>query len=89
MLEKTTFIPAWLCAAMALFFAAPATAYIGPGSGLGAFGVLAGALAALGLAVVGFFWYPLKRWFARDNEAEATDVEEPEEPPLVDSQQGN
>ncbi len=49
---------------MLLVLAAPqALAYIGPGSGLGAFGIFLGAVGALALAVVGFFWYPLKRWY--------------------------
>jgi hypothetical protein len=36
-------------------------AYIGPGTGLGAFGTVIALTAAILLAVVGFVWYPLKR----------------------------
>lgn len=57
-----------------LTLALPAQAYIGPGSGLGAFGVLAGMLAAIGLAIVGFFWYPLKRLLGKSDQ-EPTEAE--------------
>ncbi|MCZ0814346.1 MAG: hypothetical protein ACQEVT_17910 [Pseudomonadota bacterium] len=48
-------------------FAAAATlpqaaqAYIGPGAGLTALGTVIALILALGLAIVGFVWYPLKR----------------------------
>ncbi|MFP4406409.1 hypothetical protein [Rhodosalinus sp.] len=38
-----------------------AQAYIGPGAGLTALGTVLALVLALGLAVVGFVWYPLKR----------------------------
>lgn len=38
-----------------------AHAYIGPGLGLGAVGVVLGLLFSVGLAVLGLFWYPAKR----------------------------
>jgi membrane associated rhomboid family serine protease len=41
--------------------AAPAQAYIGPGLGVGAIAAFFGALLAALLAVLGFFWYPIKR----------------------------
>ena len=44
-----------------LFAAMPAFAYVGPGAGLTAIGSLVALLAAVGLAVVGFVWYPIKR----------------------------
>ena len=41
--------------------ATDAHAYIGPGAGLSAIGALVGVLAAVGFAIVGFVWYPIKR----------------------------
>jgi hypothetical protein len=49
-----------LAATLALAPAA-ASAYIGPGAGISAIGSALALLAALGLAVVGFVWYPVKR----------------------------
>jgi hypothetical protein len=40
-------------------------AYIGPGGALSAIGAALALLAAVGLALVGFVWYPLKRLLAR------------------------
>lgn len=52
-----------LCAAMlALCFAAsPAQAYLGPGSGLTALGSIIALLGVIGLGILGFLWYPVKR----------------------------
>ena len=44
-----------------LFAAVPAYAYVGPGAGLTAIGSLVALFAAVGLAIVGFVWYPVKR----------------------------
>jgi hypothetical protein len=44
--------------------ASPASAYIGPGAGLGAIGAVIALFAAVLLAVVGFVWYPIKRLVA-------------------------
>jgi hypothetical protein len=38
-----------------------ALAYIGPGLGLGALGVVLGIVFSVFLAIVGIFWYPIKR----------------------------
>jgi pilus assembly protein TadC len=46
----------------------PAHAYIGPGLGLGAIGAFLGALFAGLLAILGFFWYPIKRLRRRRRE---------------------
>lgn len=39
----------------------PAAAYIGPGLGAGAIGMILGVLASIGLAIFAIFWYPIKR----------------------------
>lgn len=46
-------------------FPATAAAYVGPGAGLSALGAIFALFAALGLAVVGFVWYPVKRLLQR------------------------
>lgn len=56
-----------------LLFALPMTAahaYVGPGVGLGAIGVLIGVLASLVLAVVGIVWYPIKRLLKKRKKAQ-------------------
>jgi hypothetical protein len=45
--------------------AAPAAAYVGPGAGLSAIGVLLALIATVLLAVIGFVWYPLRRLFRK------------------------
>jgi hypothetical protein len=57
-------------AIMSASVAAPAHAYIGPGAGLSAVGTALALLAACFLAVVGFVWYPIKR-FMRGAKARA------------------
>ncbi len=39
----------------------PVSAYVGPGAGLSALGALLALLAAIVVAIFGFFWYPIKR----------------------------
>jgi hypothetical protein len=45
------------------FYTGNAEAYVGPGLGLGVIGALFGAIATVILAIIGLFWYPLKRLF--------------------------
>lgn len=49
------------CCALSWMPINEAHAYIGPGLGLGAVGVVLGLLLSVGLAVLGLFWYPAKR----------------------------
>jgi hypothetical protein len=44
-----------------LFYPLPAAGYVGPGLGLGAVGVILGILFSVFLALLGIFWYPIKR----------------------------
>ena len=53
-----------------LFGALPAFAYVGPGAGLTAIGSLVALFAAVGLAIVGFVWDPIKRLRRRRQSAE-------------------
>ena len=59
-----------IIALMALLLAmeAPAFAYVGPGSGLAFLGSLVALLGAIGVAIVGFVWYPVKRLMRRRRE---------------------
>jgi membrane-bound ClpP family serine protease len=50
-----------LAAIVGAVFAAPAYAYLGPGTGLTAIGTVLALIAAVFLAIVGFVWYPVKR----------------------------
>lgn len=52
-------------AGLALLSAPAAHAYVGPGAGLSAIGVLVALIGAIALAIVGFVWYPLKRLFRK------------------------
>jgi hypothetical protein len=48
-------------ALVVLLSAEPALAYVGPGSSLGAVGVVFGLIGTLFLSLVSFIWYPVKR----------------------------
>ncbi|WP_260925801.1 hypothetical protein [Novosphingobium sp. 9] len=49
----------------ASLMASPAQAYVGPGSGLGAIGVVFGVIGTVFLSLVSLVWYPLKRGYRR------------------------
>lgn len=49
-----------------------ALAYVGPGAGLSALGSLFSLLAAVGLAIVGFIWYPIRRLLRRFSSKETS-----------------
>ena len=40
----------------------PVFAYVGPGLGLGALGAILGVVFSIFLALLGIFWYPIKRF---------------------------
>jgi O-antigen/teichoic acid export membrane protein len=44
-----------------------AYAYVGPGLGLGAIGAFIGMVVAIFLAIVGVFWFPIKRMLIKFN----------------------
>ena len=58
-----------------------AFAYVGPGLGLGAVGAIFGVIFTIILAIIGVFWYPLKRMYKKKK----LDHEESEE--LRDNEQ--
>lgn len=51
-----------------------ASAYIGPGMGLGAIGVVVGIFFALVLALVSIIWYPIKHLWKRLMKDKSTTV---------------
>jgi hypothetical protein len=62
MMRKISFIPLFLAL---LVLPQVAQAYIGPGAGITVFGTVIALGAAVLLALVGFIWYPLKRFRAK------------------------
>jgi hypothetical protein len=50
-----------------LFYIDTAAAYVGPGLGLGVIGALVGVIVTVLLALLGIFWYPLKRMLKKNN----------------------
>ena len=48
-----------------LLFPLSAWAYVGPGAGVGTITVVLGVIASVFLAIVGIFWYPLKRFIKK------------------------
>jgi hypothetical protein len=61
-ISRSTFLTLTACIAALLLSPAPVYAYIGPGAGLTAFGALIALVAGLLFAVVGFIWYPIRRF---------------------------
>lgn len=53
--------------------ASPALAYVGPGLGLATIGAIIGGLAAVVLAIVGVFWYPIRSMMKKRKAAAAPD----------------
>jgi hypothetical protein len=47
----------------------PAHAYVGPGVGLSALGLILGILTSIFLAILGLFWYPIKRFIRKFRKA--------------------
>ncbi|MCB2190595.1 MAG: hypothetical protein KQI62_03470 [Deltaproteobacteria bacterium] len=52
-------------AALLLLLPGTAQAYVGPGLGLGAIGAILGVIFSVILAILAFFWYPIKRLFGK------------------------
>ncbi|MBU4277290.1 MAG: hypothetical protein KKC30_11155 [Proteobacteria bacterium] len=50
-------------AALLVLLPGTAQAYVGPGLGLGAIGAILGVIFSVILAILAFFWYPIKRLF--------------------------
>ena len=62
-----------LLALTALFFSTGLEAYVGPGAGVGVIGAIVGVLLAVIMAILGIFWYPIKRMFKKKESDETLD----------------
>jgi len=62
---------------IALLLAAPqgAEAYIGPGAGIAAIGTVIALIGGILLAILAFFWYPIKRLLAKIKQKRMNDQE--------------
>ena len=61
---------------LALFLmAGNAGAYVGPGLGVGVIGAVVGIILAVFFAIVGLFWYPIKRALKKKGKPESVDDE--------------
>ncbi len=58
----------------------PAYAYLGPGAGLSAIGSLVALVAAVLFAIVGFLWYPIKR-FIKSNKKKSENISNTQDEP--------
>ena len=76
-----------LVAVALLIFASPAHAYMGPGGALTAIGTILALLAAVFMAVLGFFWYPIRRMLRRRRESAEEDEESSDDAPEDSSKQ--
>lgn len=64
--NRSRVLPAALvAAAVALLLPEAAHAYGGPGSVISGIGALLAAIAAVGAALFGFFWFPMKRLYQK------------------------
>jgi len=61
---------------LALLAPVTAHAYIGPGAGISAIGSLLALIAAVLLAIVGFVWFPMKRFMKGRRKAQPEAINE-------------
>lgn len=64
-----------VAATFLILTAAPASAYIGPGAGITAIGTVLALIGAVLLAIVGFLWYPIRRYL-RNRRAKQAELAE-------------
>lgn len=66
---------------LALLLLVPGTAlaYVGPGLGVGVIGAILGLIGMVILAVLGLFWYPIKRLFKKGQDDEKKDEDSAED----------
>ena len=76
-----------LIAIALLAFSGEANAYVGPGLGVGVIGAIVGVFLTIIMAIVGIFWYPIKRMFKKgDDEETLEDAEQKAESTAADEQ---
>lgn len=59
-----------------LFYSSNAQAYVGPGLGAGAIAVIGGIILSVLMAIIGIFWYPIKRLFKKKDDQESLEAAE-------------
>ena len=59
-----------------ILFSSNAQAYVGPGLGVGVIGAIVGVVGAILMAIIGVFWYPLKRLFGKGDDDESLEDED-------------
>ena len=69
----------FLVAAVILLFPGTASAYIGPGIGVGTIGVMLGLLVSVFLAFAAVIWHPVKQLFKRKKKGENDQDKKPVE----------
>lgn len=57
-----------------LTFGTPMLAYLGPGGALSGLGAILSLAGAVLLAIIGFLWYPMKRWLRSRRASSAPDA---------------
>ena len=78
-MKTTLFRSIILAIILTVYVPQVAFAYIGPGSGLSAIGAFFALLTAILVAILGFFWYPIKRLLNKNNPIEPDQVKSKEE----------
>ena len=61
-----------------LFYPTSAQAYVGPGLGAGTIAAITGVLLSIVMAIIGVFWYPIKRLFKKGKDDETLEETEPQ-----------
>ncbi len=59
-----------------LLYSSNAQAYVGPGLGAGAIAVIGGIILSVLMAIIGIFWYPIKRLFKKKDDQESLEASE-------------
>lgn len=80
-MKSSSFISLSICVLLWIVLVQqPVLAYVGPGTGIAAFGALLAIIAAVIVAIFGFLWFPLKRlWKKQRQQAETKTTQEGEE----------
>lgn len=63
-------------ALVVMLYSTNAQAYVGPGLGVGVIGAIVGVVGAILMAIIGVFWYPLKRMFGKGDDDESLEDED-------------
>ena len=71
-----TFSTLWLL----VLLCSPAHAYLGPGAAISSIGALLALLGAVLLAIIGFFWFPLKRMLTGRQQSSEEEEEDEKDP---------